>query len=309
MRSRLAFAVLLVATALLLPSWARAQGDGPRAYLFLPKDTNVALFWYMNLNGNVDATGSIKLPNAVVDTNLFIMNYHRTFSLGGHYALFQFVQPMGKVTGEVVLPNQTLRARDASGLSDTILTTSVALAGAPALAPQDYVKYPFRASVTALFSVGLPTGSYESTRLLNLGTNRWSFRIGAPIYVGIGDWKFGKRTTFEVHPSVYFYTDNNDITGGESKSQDPLFSLELHLTRDLNRAMWASFDTRYFAGGSTSVDGVSDENPQTGLGLGGTFGMALSPSISLQASYGERVASSTKGFETRMIRARFIVAF
>ncbi len=309
MRSRLAFAIILVATALLLPPSARAQGDGPRTYLFLPKDTNVVLFWFMNLNGNVDATGSIKLQNAVVDTNLFIMNYHRTFSLGGHYALFQAVQPMGKVTGEVQLPNQTLRARDASGLSDTYMSTSVALVGAPALAPQDYVKYPFRASMSAQFGMYLPTGAYEPTRLLNLGTNRWSFRLGTPIVIAIGDWKFGKRTTFEINPSVYLFTDNNDITGGESKSQDPLFSLEMHLTRDLNQAMFVSFDTRYFNGGTTNVDGVSDENPQTGLGIAGTFGMALSPKISLQASYAERVASSTKNFETRMIRARMIFVF
>lgn len=187
--------------------------------------------------------------------------------------------------------------------------TSVALVGAPALAPQDWVKYPFRASVSALFGAYMPTGSYEPTRLLNLGTNRWTFRFAAPIIIGLGDWKIGKRTTFEVVPNVYVFTDNNDITAGDSKSQDPLFVLETHLTRDLSPDIYVSLDMRTFFGGETSVDGVPDENQQQVLALGGTFGWTLTSHISLQVTYAEQVVTSPAGLESRMFRFRLPISF
>ena len=281
-----------------------AQGDGPRGYLFLPKDQNIVIPWYMNLSGNINPTGQVVLPDADVNTNVFLVNYHHTFGLGGRFGMFQFVLPGGGVTGKAQLGDQTVEARKSSGLSDAYVATTINIAGAPALAPREYVAYPFRASVSALFGVFMPTGSYDNTRLLNLGTNRWTFRFGAPIVVGIGEWQIGKRTTFEINPQVLVYTDNTDLAVGDSRSQDLLVVVESSLTRDLNRAMWVGATFRYFGGGETSVDGVPDDNRQNDVGVSGTFGMALSPSVSFQVSYGVRVSSHTEDFSARMFRFR-----
>jgi hypothetical protein len=143
----------------------------------------------------------------------------------------------------------------------------------------------------------------------NLGTNRYTFKLGTPINIGLGDWKIGKRTLIDINPFAYLFTANTELAAGDSQTQDPLCTLEAHLSRDLNKDIWLSLDTRYFTGGETSVDDVPDDDKVEALSLGGTFGMALTPHMSIQATYAEQVHTTTEDFEARMIRFRFAYVF
>jgi len=98
----------------------------------------------------------------------------------------------------------------------------------------------------------------------------------------IGPW------TLEGTAAATFYTDNNDFFGGKTLSQDPLYSLQGHVIYGFRSGIWASFDTTYFAGGRTTVNGVRNSDLQQNWRLGATLALPVNRenSIKFYASSG-----------------------
>ena len=88
--------------------------------------------------------------------------------------------------------------------------------------------------------------------------------------------------TFELKPTITFFTTNDAPFGAEQQDQDPYFELEGHITRNLNSALWVSFDANYQYGSETTTNGVSDNNTRMNLQLGATVGVSLSSSIQMR---------------------------
>ena len=120
------------------------------------------------------------------------------------------------------------------GLGDVYLQGVVNLFGAPALSAEEFASYKQGTVLSLLVGVTAPTGAYDANRDLNLGVNRWNMRIGLPFMYTIGDWIPGEITTLEILPSVWFYGDNTDI----NLEQDPMVTLEAHLTRDITPSIF-----------------------------------------------------------------------
>jgi hypothetical protein len=141
--------------------------------------------------------------------------------------------------------------------------------------------------------VTAPTGAYDADKLINLGTNRWAFRVGAPLGWAIGgSYLSPNLTTIEFVPSVTFYTVNDAPFRAGRRSQNALFRLEGHLTHNFNRAFWASADLTGNSGGKTTTDGKDDNNSKTWMGAGITAGMNLSPAFGITATYGGIIAGN-----------------
>ena len=72
-------------------------------------------------------------------------------------------------------------------------------------------------------------------------------------------------TWLEVYLSVRVFTTNADyhVGGASSLSQDPLFIVEGHASRNLSPALWASADAFYNVGGETRIDGSASTTPPT----------------------------------------------
>ena len=70
--------------------------------------------------------------------------------------------------------------------------------------------------------VSAPTGQYDSSRIVNIGANRWWFKPQLGVSKAIGAW------TLEGTAAVTFFTDNNDFFAGTTRSQDPLYSFQTH---------------------------------------------------------------------------------
>jgi hypothetical protein len=79
----------------------------------------------------------------------------------------------GTVSGQV---GEQMGSTTRSGVADLKLRASINLHGVPALSPAQFAKTPHRSVVVAgSITVDAPTGQYDETKLINLGTNRWSF--------------------------------------------------------------------------------------------------------------------------------------
>lgn len=85
-------------------------------------------------------------------------------------------------------------------------------------------------------------------------------------------------------PSVTFYGDNDEPFRANTTSQEPIFRLEGHITRNLNKAVWISADALVSNGGETETDGVDNNNRQYSLKLGATLSVAVAKTASLKFS-------------------------
>jgi hypothetical protein len=292
---RLTSAFLLIAVA----APAFAVDDGPRAYFPVPIGTNNLNFIgiFQDSNSSLDPASAVK--GADLDVDVGVLQYTRAFSLAGNASAVALVAPFGEVSGKAVISgplgnNTIVRETKSSGLGDISLLGVFGIVGSPAMTREQYVQFKPGFALGALVMVTAPTGEYDGAKAINLGTNYWAFRLGAPL-----GWSFGgsflspQLTTLEFVPSVTFYTSNDEPYRAGSRSQSALFRLEGHLTHNFNRAFWASLDLTANSGGETTTDGKDDDNDKTWVGAGITAGVNLSPAFGVTASYGGIVSGNS----------------
>lgn len=290
---------------------ASAQvGDGPRAYQLLPEGTKVLSQFILGTRGNVTPSDGTILRDADLDLNLGITEYSQTFDLNGHQAGWLVLVPYGEVSGGLGF-GAAGQSASTSGLGDIKLGFIYGMLGAPNLSFEDYTQYDPELAVTFLGRLTMPTGRYNSDSSLNMGGNRWALELGLPVTYYVGNsFLDPSLTTFEIQPKVTVFSDNTDAPGATKKlSQEPIFSVEAHVTRNFGQAFWGSIDALYTYGGATKSDGFDNENTQRSFAMGITGNLNLSASTSLKLTYGEVVSGNPDGSDGRVLRAQLLYLF
>jgi hypothetical protein len=279
---RLATAILILTT--IGPLIALAQVP-PRFYWKSLSDANAVPVIFQSLSGNANPMDPAHLvsANSSVDANVVVAGYAKMLPLFDRTLTLAVLEPMGRISSSTTFAGRT-SPQDANGFGDPMAEVGLNLIGPKAIRTiPDLLRYEPKFSLDLIVDVAFPIGEYNSGQPLNLGQNRWYGRVGAPIVWQIGPWVPGRRTTLEVLPSVWAFTDNNDYMGS-TLSTDPMFQLEAHLTRDLTDKFWASLDSTYITGGRSSINGVSGDSLNN-LGVGFTLGYQISDNLSLTAGY------------------------
>lgn len=274
----------ILALAIICPMFALAQVP-PRFYWKSLSDANAVPVIFQSLSGNANPLDPAHLvsANSDIDANVLVAGYAKMLPLFDRTLTLAVTEPMGRISSSTTVAGRS-SPQDANGFGDPLAEVGLNLIGPKAIRTiPDLLRYEPKFSLDVIVDVAFPIGEYNSDQPLNLGQNRWYGRVGAPIVWQIGPWVPGRRTTFEVLPSVWAFTDNNDYMG-QKLSTDPMFELEAHLTRDLTDKFWASLDTTWFAGGKSSVNGVSGDSLNN-VGVGFTLGYQLSDNLSLTAGY------------------------
>jgi hypothetical protein len=155
------------------------------------------------------------------------------------------------------------------------------------MAAPEFRKWKQRNLLGISLRVIAPTGQYDSTKLINFGTNRWSFKPEMGYSRRNGHWildtYFGSWF-YTTNPK--FFSQNQYNPGVQSQSQAPVGSFEGHLSYDVKPRFWVSFDANFWFGGKTSLNGI--ENPDTELRssrLGATASFPTSKHQSVKVSY------------------------
>ena len=95
-----------------------------------------------------------------------------------------------------------------------------------------------------------------------------------------------KQWYIDLYAGVWFFTNNNSFYPGTSlRSQDPLISLQTHVSYNFNPVMWAAVDFTYYTGGQSSVNDVYNDDRQNNSRLGATFNLPLSKVSSIKFAY------------------------
>ena len=192
--------------------------------------------------GNVLFDPAIPITDGDANVHSLIGAYVRTINFFGMSGKLDAVVPYaahGKWTGLVDgVPDSTTR----SGFGDPSFRLSVNFIGAPALDLPDFARHKFGTIVGASLQVRAPLGEYDPAKLINLGSNRWTFKPRVGISQPFGPW------IVEGHVTAWLFTDNPDALGYRL-SQDPLWAIDGHLARLFGKGIWAFVDL-----GSSSAD-------------------------------------------------------
>jgi len=277
-------ATLLLAT-LLCPLLANAQVP-PRFYWKTLSGANAVPVIYNSMSGNTNPfdKSSTVVPGATFDASLAIAGFAHTFSLFDRSTMVAVLLPMGRLSGDVTLPDRTRVKESASGFGDPTVEFDINLIGPKAQKSiPDALRYEPGFSLDVLADLAIPIGEYDSAQSLNVGQNRWYGRIGFPIVWQLGAWVPGRRTTLEFLPAVWLFGDNTDFVG-ETMETDPLYQIDAHLTRDFNEHLWGSFDAAWYNGGTATIGGVEGDKVNN-YGFGLTVGYQINDNIGLTFSY------------------------
>jgi len=257
-----------------------AQDLNPRAYARVPVDMLfiVAGFGYTYGSVLLDPTLPIKDLDAKVETPM--LGVGTTFSLFGltSQAFVTLPYSWAQVSGKVVGEDSSITR---SGLGDTRFRLSVLLLGAPAATLQEFAKSSPQTVLGASLTVIAPTGQVLSDKLINLGTNRWSFKPE----IGLS-YMLTKQWYIDLYTGVWLFTNNNSFYPGNSlRRQDPLIAVQTHISYNFNPLMWAAIDFTYYTGGQSSINDIYNDDRQNNSRIGGTFNFPLSKQSSIKIAY------------------------
>jgi Putative MetA-pathway of phenol degradation len=226
----------------------------------------------------------LPLTNVDARINTAILGYLRTFALFGRAASFGGGVPYawGDVEGDVF---ETRRAVTRSGLGDVRLRFAVNLLGGPALDRRQFASRPRSTSIGASVTVVAPTGQYDASRLVNVGSNRWAVKPEIGLYQPVGAW------SFELAAGAWFFEDNDDFFGGVRREQEPVSSLQGHVGYTFRRNLWIASDVTYYSGGRTTVDGEKLRDRQEATRVGLTMSVPVSEHYSVKLVWADGVTT------------------
>ena len=130
------------------------------------------------------------------------------------------------------------------------------------MTPPEFVKWKQKVPLGVSLKIIAPTGQYDPTKLVNFGINRWAFKPEFGYSQRWGNW------VLDAYGGAWFYTTNPTFDtglGSKPQTEDPIGSLEGHLSRDFKPGTWASLDGNFLSG----IQRLATK--QVGSRIGGTF--------------------------------------
>ncbi len=257
-----------------------AQELEPRAFSPNPTGVNYVVLAYSRSSGGVLFDPSVPVTDVDARFSAAVVGYGHTFGIFGHSASATLVTPYawGDASG---LVGETRGAISRSGFADSTFQINVNLLGGPALSPAEFSKRVPETTVGASLLVTMPSGQYDPSQLINIGTNRWAFRPQIGVSKPLGAW------FLECFGSVWLFADNSDYLSGSRLSQAPIASLQLHASYTFKPRLWLAVDATGYRGGQTTVDGVDKANLQANSRIGMTLSLPLGRSQSVKLAYSD----------------------
>ena len=279
-----------------------AQELDPRRWSHLPINTNFFGSAYAHTEGDISFDPVLLITGTEVRVQTAALAYIRTFQLLGKTARLDVVQGWrdarwtGKLDGVDTAVNR-------KGLADTRLRVSMNLIGAPPLSGKEYAAYRAATKTETILGVALnvdlPTGHYKKDKLLNIGSNRFTFSPQLGAVHTRGNW------TIEGTAAVDFYTDNNSFFNGNKLEQDPFFNVQVHAIRDFSPGFWASASLGYGNGSQSTVNGEEKDDRKEFVAWALSVGYPVTKRLSIKAAYISTRRQRESGLESDTLTVGF----
>jgi len=280
-------AAIAVGCHVLVAPLASAQDMEPRAYSPSPVGANFLVTSYSWSTGNVVFDPTLPVTDVRADVQGLVVAVGHSFNLLGKLGLATAALPyaLADVSGKV-FEQQSETTR--SGLADARFKLSVNLRGNPAMSPREFAAAPRHTIVGASLTLTAPAGQYYETKLINLGTNRWSFKPEVGISVPKGRWYL------DAYVGAWFYTSNSNFyPTGAFRSQDPLLAIQGHASYTVRPRLWVAATGTWYRGGSARVDAGEPSTSMNNSRLGLTVSLPVGNRYSAKVAYGSGVVART----------------
>jgi hypothetical protein len=270
MCNRLVFACLVL-VVLRSPDQLYAQFTDPRTYGNTPVGVNQLKLAYTYARTDASIDTSLIVAGAEFNLHQGTLEYSRYFSFFHRVAWVKASVPLAGLNGSVSGTN--IRG-STTGTGDSSYELAMLVKGGPAISVTQFENYRQTTSVGVSIIISPPTGQYNANKVLNLGSNRWSFMPE----IGISH-PFGPKQKWVVdaYANAYFYNDNTSFHGVEILRQQALPGLEGHISYSCTPNLWVSLDTRYSFRGDTIVNGTDQNDAQQNFTLGSELNVSINP--------------------------------
>jgi len=264
-----------------------AQDLEPRLMSAVPTGGRFIIASYGHSAGNILVDNSLPIKDLESSMNNIVVAYAGSFKLFKKLAKFDIIAPYsfanfeGTVTG---IDSSTSR----NGFADPLLRLSLILVGDKPKPLSEFGKVePKKFSLGVYGRVRVPIGQYDSSKFLNLGSNRWAFKVGVA-----ASYTIKRKLVFELHLLSWFFQDNKNFYNGNVISQNPLPIAQLHISYVFKPGIWVAVSVGKSTWGTTAVNGVDQNDTQKNSRIGAAFSYRVAKHHSLKVAY-------TTGFSTR----------
>jgi len=280
----------------LLALLALAAGSQPavsqeleaRAYAPNPVGARFLVLSWTHSDGDMLLDSSSPIKDFEVRADGYSAGIGGTFALWDRLASVAVAVPYvdGTATG---LVNGIPARADRTGTADLRLRLTLNVLSGSAQTMADFMRAPPDRTLGVSLVVNAPSGEYFDDKLVNLGTNRWALR---PEFGG--SRRFG-RWNLDGSLGVWLYGDNDEFLGSKQRAQDPLTTLQGHLSYTFAPRLWLGASGTWYTGGTTSVDGVSDRNRQDNSRAGLTLAIPVGKQNSVKLAWSKGVTARFGG--------------
>lgn len=254
----------------------RAQELEPRAYSPSPVGTNFVAVVASGTTGSILFDPTVPVTDVNADLGIVTLGYGRTFALGGHQGLVALAVPYawGHVSG---LVGEEARRVWRSGFADLRVKASLNLLGPKAMGVEEFRTAPRRTILGVSLTVQAPTGQFDETKLINLGTDRFAVKPEVGVSVPVGRWYL------DAYAGAWFFETNDRFYPGDAtRRQDPLWVVQAHASCTLPSRTWFALDATWYGGGASTIDANPPSSRQSNSRLGGTVSLPLKEGQSLK---------------------------
>jgi hypothetical protein len=244
-----------------------AQDLEPRGYIRLPVNANILLPGFIYSHGKVFTDPNVPLKDFKANVEILNLAYGRTFSFFGLTAQTVIALPLCEAHASAQVNGQFTEV-ERRGTADMRARFSVLLMGGKAQTLREFVKQKKRTTILGTsITIQAPTGEYFPDKLVNLGTNRWSFKPEIALSEPLGN-----RWLLDLYAAVWLFTNNDAyFTGNELRSQNVIGSFQTHVSYNISPFAWAAFNATYYVGGQSSVNDKPNDDRLSNVRLGATL--------------------------------------
>jgi hypothetical protein len=230
-------------------------------------------YTYARSNTSIDP--SIIVAGARVNLNQGTISYKRYFGFLHRMAWISPSIPIAGLNGSI---SGTRINASVVGSGDSSYEMALLLKGGPALNVSEFEDYHPTTTIGVSLGITAPTGQYDANKILNLGSDRWSFSPEFAV-----SWPFGPKQKWAVdaYANSDFFTDNTSYRGRQILRQEPLPGFEGHISYSFFDRVVTSLDARYSFRGETTVNRVNQNNSQKNFILGSEVIVSLNEKNSL----------------------------
>lgn len=265
---------------------AYGQSLAPRAYLITPVGSNAVTITSSFYTGDILFDSTVPITGASGTISLVVPSYYRALNFFGRSANITAGASYSVGSFEALVVNRQ-QAAYRSGVGDGVVRFSVNVKGGPAMKLPEFMSWKQKSLIGVSMLVQCPTGQYDATRLINIGSHRWSFKPEVGFSRRWSNWivdVYGGGWFFTSNPE--FFSRNAYFPGTRRQTQEPIGVMESHLSRDFRPGVWFSIDGNFWYGGRTSLNGVPNPNTlQRNSRVGATAAFRVGKHQSLKFSY------------------------